>query len=298
MSPAELALTVAITSACISLAGLAWNLTLYRLSGARLNVRLIPAILTAEGHLMRGADKGWREPVPEPLATLNRDYFVDLAIIKVTNVGRTPVSVSDITLDFGRSGRRPGWRHTVGGTPIPIHECSVVKGDVRLEAGSSVSVAIDDQPLIDYALSHSSKWNRSIRATATAAGRRPTRSAWLWRWSQSDDTRRYFPAESTPERKAFVEVFRAVYPHDVTKVYTAWISTTALLLRDANADAMGIANELARVLELDPLADINFVLAGQKILTDSDGDHSRIPDSSGGRNGASPRAADLRTATT
>jgi hypothetical protein len=266
MSPAEVALTVAIASACISLAGLAWNLTLYRLSGARLNVRLMPAILTAEGNLMRGADKGWREPVPEPLEGLNRDYFVDLAIIKVTNVGRTPVSVSDISLDFGRSGWRPGWRHTVGGTPIPIHECSDVKGDVRLEAGSSVSVAIDDQPLIDYALSHSSKWNISTRATATAAGRRPTRSAWRRRWSQSDATSRYFPAESTPERQAFVEVFRAVYPHDVTKVYAAWVATTALLLRDANADAVGVANELAQVLELGPLADLNFVSSGQRVL--------------------------------
>lgn len=266
MSATAFAVTVSIASACISLAGLVWNLTLFRLSGARLLVRLTPAILTVHGHLMRGPDRGWRKPIPESMAEgVDHDHYVDLAIIKVTNIGRSPVSVSDINLDFGRSGWRPGWRHTVGGTPIPIHECADVKGDVRLEAGASVTIAIDHQPLIDYALEHSSKFNRSIRATASAAGRRPTRSKWRRRWSQSNDEKRYYPAAPTPERQAFVEVFRAVYPHDAKKVYEAWTAVTALLLRDAKADASAVAEEVERVLELDELASINLVVAGLKV---------------------------------
>lgn len=266
MSIGAAALTVAISSACISLVSLVWNLTLYRLSGARLVVRLTPAILTAQGHLLRGPEKGWSGQIPESFGNVDRDHFVDLAIIKVTNVGRTPVSVSDITLDFGRSGWRPGWRHTVGGAPIPIHECSEVAGDVRLEAGSGVSVAIDHQPLIDYGLQHRSKRSRSIRATATAAGRRPTRSSWRRRWSQGDDSKRYYPAVATPERQAFVEVFRAVQPHDISKVYEAWIATTGLSLRDANVGAMEVAEELGRVLELDPPVNMDLVMAGNRIV--------------------------------
>lgn len=105
MSPGEVALTVAIAGAVISLASLAWNLTLYRLSGARLSVRLIPAILTPQGTLMRGPDRGWRKSIPDEFTDgVDRDLFVDLAIIKVTNVDRALVSVSDISLDFGRSG--------------------------------------------------------------------------------------------------------------------------------------------------------------------------------------------------
>lgn len=266
MTPAAVALTVAIASVCISLAGLAWNLTLYRLSGARLNVRLIPAMLTAQGTMMRGPDKGWRTSIPDEFADgVDRELFVDLAIIKVTNVGRAPVSVSDISLDFGRSGWRPWWRHTISGTPIPIHECSAVDGDVRLEAGASVSVAIDSRPLIDHGLSRTSKGKRSIRATATAAGRRPTRSAWRRRWTHRNLSKRYYPAESTPEREAFVEVFRAVYPHNPAKIYQVWAATTALLLGDADADATAIANEVAEVLGLDHFGSLGFVIAGMKV---------------------------------
>lgn len=267
MSAGAVALTVAIASACISLAGLAWNLALYRLSGARLNVRLIPAMLTAQGTLMRGPDKGWRKSIPDEFSDgVDRELFVDLAIIKVTNVGRAPVSVSDISLDFGRSGWRPWWRHTISGTPIPIHECSAVDGDVRLEAGASVSVAIDSRPLIDHCLSRTSKGKRSIRATATAAGRRPTRSAWRRRWTHRNLSKRYYPAGSTPEREAFVEVFRAVYPHDPAKVYEAWVAVTSLLLRDVNAEASAIADEIAGALGLDDFASIRFVVTGMKVI--------------------------------
>lgn len=266
MSSGAVALTVAVASAAVSLASLVWNLTLYRLSGARLNVRLIPAILTEQGTLMRGPDKGWRKSIPDEFAYgIDRDLFVDLAIIKVTNVGRAPVSVSDISLDFGRSGWRPWWRHTIGGTPIVIHECSAVKGDVRLEAGATISIAVDSRPLINHGLARSSKGARSIRATATAAGRRPTRSAWRRRWTHRNLSKRYYPAEPSPERDAFVEVFRAVYPHDPTKVYWAWTATTALLLRDADADASAIAIEISEALDLDDLANFGFIVAGMKV---------------------------------
>ena len=266
MSTAETALIVAITSAGISLAGLAWNLALYRLSGARLSVRLIPAILTAQGHLLRGPDRGWRRPVPDTFTDVERDHFVDLAIIKVTNVGRAAVSVSDITLDFGRSGWRPGSRHTIAGRPVPVHECREVSGDVRLEAGQSVSVAFDYQPLIDNAREHSSSWNRWIHASATAAGRRPTRSAWRRRWRLTAGEDLYYPAPSTPERSAFVEVFRAVYPREVNKVYDAWLSVSGLLLQDANAGGKEVADVLAEVLEIEPIARLDLISASFRIV--------------------------------
>ena len=132
MSSTAIAVTVSIASACISLVGLLWNLTLFRLSGARLQVRLTPAAFTAQGNLMRGPDGGWRKPIPESMAkAVDDNPYVDLAIIKVTNIGRSPVSVSEISLDFGRSGWRPGSRHTVGGVPIPVHECRKFRGQRR-----------------------------------------------------------------------------------------------------------------------------------------------------------------------
>jgi hypothetical protein len=64
---AEFALWVAIGSASVSLTSLVWQLTLYRLSGARLIVQLIPAVLTEHGHITRGPAKGWGAAVPEGL---------------------------------------------------------------------------------------------------------------------------------------------------------------------------------------------------------------------------------------
>jgi len=61
---ANIALMVAAGSALISLTGLFWQVALYRLSGARVAVRLLPAIITEAGHLVRGPAKGWKSTPP------------------------------------------------------------------------------------------------------------------------------------------------------------------------------------------------------------------------------------------
>lgn len=219
------------------------------------------------GELDAGPDKGWPKAIPEDIAeAANLEVFVDLAIIKVTNIGRSPVSVSDINLDFGRSGWKPWWRHTIGGSQIPIHDFAKIEGDVRLEAGSSVSVALDSRQLIEYGLSKSKNGKRTIRATATAAGRRPTRSAWRSRWSHRRLSMRYFPMEMAPERAAFTEVFRAVHPYDPEKAYRAWMSIVSTLLQDSEADGIAVADEIVEALGLDESTSIRFLDAGMKIV--------------------------------
>lgn len=259
---ATIALVVAIAGACIAMASLVWNLALYRLSGARLQVRLIPAILTAQGHLLRGPDRGWRKRAPEGVGPGKDDVYVDIAIIKVTNVGRSAVSVSEIVLDFGRSGWRPGWRHTIGGMPIVIHECKDISGDVRLEAGQSISLAVDHELLVQRGMAAKRK---AVRASATAAGRRPTLSSWRRRWSLSSPATIYYPGEGTPEQRAFVEVFRAVYPHDAAKLYEAWIAVTALMMRDSAAGSKEIADELAKVLDVGATPSLDLVTQALRI---------------------------------
>jgi hypothetical protein len=49
------------------------------------------------------------------------DGFVDLAVIRVVNNGRMPVTISNVTLDFGLD-KRPWHRHTIGLTPVPVFE--------------------------------------------------------------------------------------------------------------------------------------------------------------------------------
>src|SRR6266568_2555169 len=96
---AQTALLVASVSAGVSLTGLAWQFALYRLSGARLIVRLVPAVLTEVGHIVQGPPQGWGTSVPEDTNIVRDRPWVDVAMIKVVNVGRAPISVSTINLD-------------------------------------------------------------------------------------------------------------------------------------------------------------------------------------------------------
>ena len=260
------ALVVAIGSACISLTSLVWNLVLFRLSGARLEVRLLPAVLTSRGDILRGPDRGWRNnPPPDELSLRFDEGYVDLAIIRVTNVGRAAVSVSDIVLDFGRSNWRRRSRDTVGGRPIVVHECKEFAGDIRLEAGQGIAIALDHEPLIRFVVSRTSRRSVALRGSARAAGRRPTRSSRWHRWKVSGDHEIYFPRDETAEQKAFVEVFRAVYPYDIERVYEAWIAVTSLLLRDSTAGQKEIAAELAQVVNIDGPPSLTFFAASSRI---------------------------------
>ena len=187
--------------------------------------------------------------------------YVDLAIIKVTNTGRTPVSVSDIQLDLGRSGWHRRSRHAIAGRPVVVHECKAIDGDVRLETGQSFSVAMDHEPLIKHALalkSSKSAWHRPfarsvvVRASATGAGRRPVMSDWRRRWKvEANGQGVYYPRPRNPEHDAFLAVFRAVYPRDVTKMYSAWIEVKALWHR-GGVGVPEVEETLARILKIDP----------------------------------------------
>lgn len=246
------ATTVAALSLAVSVTSLLWNLSLYRLSGARLEVRLIPAAFGVGGALFRGPDAGWRAGPPAEFADRMTDY-VDLAILKVTNVGRSPVSVTDLALDFGRTSWRPAWRHTMAGTPVVVADCKDYDGEVRLEAGQSFSVAYDHEPMVEYmtAPERSGRPRRSVRATGRAAGRRPTRSSWRKRWRIGRGQSIYLPGDRPADHDAFVEVFRVAYRHGIDKVYGAWVAVGSLWLHSRTFDVSDIARELREAIGLE-----------------------------------------------
>lgn len=264
METATAALVVAITSAGIALTGLAWQLTLYRLSGARLDVRLIPAVLTAHGHILRGPDRGWRKDLTDNLSARLEDGYVDLAQIQVVNIGRTAVSVSDICLDFGRATLRPRSRHTISGRPVPVHGGVEDAPSYRLEAGSTATLLMVVLPLVEHERRAFPR-SRSVRASARPAGRRPVRSAWRCRWKISKGRKVGWPfAEQTPDLDAFREVFRVVYPRDVTKLYGAWVAVGAARLRVPGATARDYQEALERELD-DQAPAMDLMLASHKI---------------------------------
>lgn len=259
--------TVSIVALAVSITSLVWALALFWLSGARLQVRLVPAALTLHGHLLRGPDRGWRDEIPDEMTGLD-DVFVDLAIIKVTNVGRVPTSVSDIALDFGRTAWIRRGRHTISGRPVEVHHCKALAGDdVRLEPGESISVAVDHEPLVDCALTRErlGAGRDAVRATATPAGRRSRRSSWRRRWLLGPGSSIYAPGERSADHQAFLETFRMVHTFgDVTKLYEAWVEVGAFWLYTTEG-ASELASRLRPLVEASD-ADWRLVVAATQIL--------------------------------
>ena len=229
---AEVAVWVAIGSAAVSLTSLIWQLTLYRLSGPRPVVRLIPAVLTETGHLIKGAPKGWRASMPPDLNVVYERPWVDAAVIEVVNIGRAPISVSGIGLDLGANRRWKPWeRHTIVMPSVAAHGASAETDSVRLETGQSHTVIVDPWPAIRRTRKRGRRTH--IRASVVPAGRHSARSKWRHRWIVDPDRRYLWPFGPEGDQvDLFQAVWRAVAPYAPDQVYSAWLAVAELLLPD------------------------------------------------------------------
>lgn len=227
---ARLALVVSAISAAIALTGLVWQLTLYRLTGARVVVRLIPGVLTEAGNLMRGPARGWGRKPPKVIDRVGNRPWVDVGIIEVINVGRTPISVAGLTFDVGSDPIWKPWRrYTIGMPPVPLHGALADVTAVRLEPADAVFAMFDVWPTIEAGRAVRKKVR--VRASVTPAGRRKKRSAFRHRWKIGKDQRRVWPYGPEGDQVAlFQAVWRAVAPIAPTKTYDAWLAVTRLIM--------------------------------------------------------------------
>lgn len=244
-----MALWVAIASAAVSLTSLAWQLTLYRLSGARIVVRLVPAVLTETGHIIRGPAKGWRASMPPEINIVQNRPWVDAAVIEMVNVGRSPISLSTINLDVGASPRWKPWkRHTVGMPPIAIHGGLADLNEVRLDAAHSVFAIVDFWPAV--AAARKLRHGVYVRASVLPAGRRAKRSSWHHRWTIGPDQKHLWPLGPEGDQvQLFQTVWRAIAPIAPASVYEAWLSIMGLLIpEDVDPKQVSIL-EVSKALE-------------------------------------------------
>lgn len=202
---ATVAITLAIISAAVTVFGLIWQLALYKLSGARLQVRLRPAVLDELGTLYRGPENArWllSNPPEAPLVRPSPRH-VDLAEVRVTNVGRAAISVSDVELDLGATGWRWWKRHTI--RPKPFAAWGATADEVlRLDTGESRTVLFDVWSLLHHPMSRREIGDQTIRASAKPAGRRTRRSPWPRRWRYPAGRRTLqLDAVASPELEAY-----------------------------------------------------------------------------------------------
>ncbi|MDX1870966.1 hypothetical protein SBI67_02425 [Mycolicibacterium sp. 120266] len=187
---AVIALVVAACSALITLFGFAWQLALYKLQGARLKVEIAFCYLTDHGMTLTLRGPGRRTPTFAAIRSRNDGLFygIEYGLVRVTNIGRTPVSVENISFDLGRSQRFKLGRSTVVPTSFADADTEVEPFESgrphRLEPGDNVTAAYHLWPtLASPSLGTRSGRNPLlVRASATAVGRRATRSSRRSAW--------------------------------------------------------------------------------------------------------------------
>ena len=139
MSHEGVTIALAVLAIVLSVLSLTWQLSSFRLSGARLRLNLRLGLYTHMGTLVSWDRRGWPKDPPKKSAVGPDDLWFEVIGISVANLGRTVVWVSGVGLDFtpGRKLRRPN-RHrplSVSLKPLDIDGGCTETGPVRLEPG-------------------------------------------------------------------------------------------------------------------------------------------------------------------
>ena len=222
----QAALTIALVSISISIVGLLWQLTLYRLSGARVRVEFSPVVMTHLGSVIKGSQGRWPTTKPDGISMPREDdLWAELAQIRVANIGRTVVWVSEIGLDFGSEVRlRRRRRLTISPIPIEVAGGIATTGPIRLEPGQSMDVNAPMAQSISWVQSRRPHGSLLVRGTATLAGRRAKRSPARYSLRLRGDDSSHFPdGQVTPQVITFQLLVNHWPTSDIRNLYEAWL---------------------------------------------------------------------------
>lgn len=164
----------------ISLALVVWEILRYRLEGGRARVRMNAGLLT--DYSLAQSGRSWSH-----LADMTKDqggWPLEVAVIEVENPSRTPITIGEVSLDFGRTGLfhlgryRVSPRHLEGHGAVtgatkrlePFDRCIFIFDVWQVLQPRGAASVVPERPL-------------DLRASVRVAGRRRlTRSPWWKRW--------------------------------------------------------------------------------------------------------------------
>ena len=251
-------MTIALISIAISIVGLAWQLTLYVLSGARLRLRLHPVVMTHRGATIQGSEGRWPTKPPEAAILGDGDLWLELAHLSVANIGRTVVWVSMIGLDFGRDA---GWRRvrtTVTLRPIAVAGGVPDGSPARLEPGQAVEMYVPVTNAITTLGAGTGHKRLRLRATAVLAGRKAKRSQWRRAWRVRLDSDATYPhAEMTRQVRVYQALANFWPTADIGNLYEAWLEVWVALQDGAGYEVL--AAVLSSFIE-GPVAQITAAM--------------------------------------
>jgi hypothetical protein len=174
--------TTAKLALVISVAVALWELVKYLLEGGRVRVRTNAALV--DDYRIRQSTRSWS--TLESAVVKEDGWYMEAVEVEIENVNRSAVTLSDVNLDFGRSGRFRLGRHSIGPAPMKFGQGST-DSTVRLEPFDLVTYVFDAWSAIDAARESRSKLGmppvRRMRASVRVAGKRwRTRSPWRKSW--------------------------------------------------------------------------------------------------------------------
>ncbi len=171
-------LRIAQLALVVSLAVAFWELLKYVLEGGRVRVRMTPGLL--DDYKLQTAST-WKNL--GKAAAERGGWHVEVAVIDVENLGRTPVTVSGVSLDLGPSKRWQPWqRWSIGPRPLEGHEAVTARA-YRLEPFDTVRYLYEVWPVLAPSLGEGPARPLRVRASLRVAGkRRPRRSPWRRGW--------------------------------------------------------------------------------------------------------------------
>lgn len=183
MSSEELAvaaLGVSVLALVVSAFVALWNIVQFIREGARVRVTINPGLYDTDSLITVGKYSAEKHPHGRSIKRPSR-FYIEVAVIKVENRGRTPVTLQNVCLDLGRHTLlKPGRRTMTCG--YLEFDGYVTEKRIRLEPYDSHSFIIDMSHAFEVIRSHA--WNNKarLRASVDVGGKGAVRSPLLRRW--------------------------------------------------------------------------------------------------------------------
>jgi hypothetical protein len=228
--PVILTLCISVAALVVSILVFSWQVASWWLSGSRLKVELILGYLGADGSSVRYPTGRPTRKAPAWSKNFRRhtsDLGIEFAEVRVTNIGRTPVSVEEISFDLGRcswrSLRRNGItptlfydpREAIGSDDDPRD----LKSSYRLEPSANVTIAFNLWPVMAHHEFGTKAGKVRVRGSARAVGRRATRSKRRYKWKlPKNSITRFEDHPPSAELLVYRELWNHAYMDSVGEV--------------------------------------------------------------------------------